>query len=803
MFRNYIKTAIRNLRRHRADTAVNLLGLIVAFTSALLLFLSVYYEFSFDRFHENRDRLYRTYISANSAKNSSLPAPLIPTLKAAYPEVQYATRFVNLSGEIKWEDKMLVTNLRYTDPDFLRMFSFPMLSGSPSNALNGLNNVILSRGMAHAIFGVEPALGKVVRINSGGEWKSFTVTGVLENNPEASSIRYDVILRFEQQPDYAAYANDWGNWNHDAFVQLRAGAKAEDFGRRTAPFMRQYFAEDIERLKRDGAKKDEGGNYMQLGLQPLVHIHTDTELAVPGSNNISRSYLYMLLVIGLLIVAIACINFINLRIGYAFVRSREIGVRKALGAQRRQIAGQFLAEAFILCLASFFISAIACYVITPHYRQLFAMNISRSLLLSPATWVACAFAFTIITLLAGGYPAWVVARFNTVKVLKGKLSMSQSRGIRNPLIVLQFSIATLLIACTIIAWQQIDFLRSQPLGYNRDQIISIPIGNAPDPGRVLRLMRNKLASEAAVESVTGIYDNLGKGTDGSSRRSKMGFDHRNREVKCTWMGVTYDFVKTLDLQLVAGRDFSSAMPTDSTAVVINEAMARQLGEKQVIGTLLNVHEGEAPLRVIGVVKDFHYQSLHSRIDPLTLVIDPRFDVHYILVRVKPSSLSSSMDMLRNAWKQVMPGAEFQASFLDENIERQYQREEKLGKIFTYGTMIAILLSCMGLLAIVTLILAQSTREIGIRKVLGATVSGIVGFVFKDFLKLVAIAISIALPIAWLAANSWLQDFSYRIALQWWVFAAAGGITIAIAFLTVLARTLKAALANPVKSIRTE
>lgn len=802
MFRNYFKTAFRNLLRHKGDSTVNLVGLTVAFTSALLIFLSVYYEFSFDRFHKNRDRLYHLYLNGN-IPNASLPIPLIPALKEAYPEVQYASRFVNMGGQIKYRDKTLETNVRYTDPDFLRMFSFRLLSGSPEKALSGLNSLVLRKGMARAVFGEEDPMGKVVQMNSGSEWQPYTVTGILEDNPENSSIRYDIILRFEQQPDYAANVGRWDSWNHSAYVQLRAGANAKNFGRRTAPFMRQYFAEDIQRLQRDGVRPDKDGNYMPLALLPFTDVHTDTGLSQEGGASISRSYLYMLLVIGLLIVAIACINFINLRIGYSFVRSREIGVRKALGAQRGQIAVQFLAEAFLICLAAFIISALACYLLTPHYRQLFAMNISRRLLLAPGTWMACAVAFMIITLLAGGYPAWVVARFNTVKVLKGKLSVSQSKGVRNPLIVLQFSIATLLIACTLIAWQQINYLRSQPLGYNRHQIISIPIGNVPEPGRVLQLMREKLTAEETVESITGIYNNLGRGTDGSSRHSVISFDHHNREVKSAWMGVDYDFVKTLDLQLVGGRDFSRDMLTDSSAVVINEAMARKLGEKQTLGTLLDVHEGEPPLRIIGVVKDFHYESLHRTIEPLTLVMDPRFEVHYILVKVKPSNLSTSMEKLRQAWKSVMPGAEFQASFMDENIERQYRREEKLGQIFSYGTAVAILLSCMGLLAIVTLILAQSTREIGIRKVLGASVSGIVALVFKDFLKLVAIGIAIAVPLAWLAANKWLQDFSYRISLQWWVFAAAGCITIAIAFLTVLTRTLKAALANPVKSIRTE
>jgi ABC-type antimicrobial peptide transport system permease subunit len=409
----------------------------------------------------------------------------------------------------------------------------------------------------------------------------------------------------------------------------------------------------------------------------------------------------------------------------------------------------------------------------------------------------------VITLLAGGYPAWLMSRLKVVEVLKGKVSFKQSNRLRNSLIVVQFSIATLLIICTIASWQQIDYLRSKPLGYNRTQIISIPVEGEIDPTRVLEIVREKLSSYPSVESITGIYDNLGRGLDGSTRTSKVGFDYKNKGIKSNWMGVSYDFVKTLDLNVVDGRDFSKDLLTDSNAVVINEAMAMQLGEKTAIGAQLPVDENGPPMTVIGVVKNFHFESLHQDIEPLTLVLSKDFPIHYILVKAKANALPQTMDLLKDTWKTILPTAEFKGSFTDENIDRQYRREEKLGQIFVSGGIIAIVLSCMGLLAMVILIVTQRTKEIGIRKVLGASIGSIVSMLSKDFLKLVALSIIIAFPIAWLAMSKWLENYAYRIELAWWVFVIAGLLATIIAFATISIQTIRAAISNPVKSLRSE
>ncbi|MBD0296968.1 MAG: ABC transporter permease, partial [Flavisolibacter sp.] len=769
MIKNYFKIAWRNLGRHKGDTAINLVGLCVAFTCALLLFLSVYYEFSFDRFHKNAAHIYHVYFKTLRPEgedlSAAMPVPLLSSLKQTYPEIKYGARYINTGGVVQYKDKKLTQNLKLTDPDFFSMFSFPFVKGDAQTALSGLNNLVLRVETAKALFDKEDPVGKTVQLQIGNEWKPFMVTGVVANFPENSTISYDMIIRFENEEEYQENTTRWDNWNHDLYIQLREGTKPEALERKTAPFIAEHFAEDIENLKRDGAKPAADGSYMQLKLQPFLNIHTDTQINAEG-NVIGRNYLYLLLTIGVLIVLIACINFINLSIGRSFTRTQEIGLRKTLGAERWQLIAQFWTESFLLCLFALFISSVLSYFILPYYRQLFAMNIKRDILFAPLTWLGITAVFFVITAIAGGYPAWLISRFNIIQILKGKISIRRSQKLRNSLIVVQFTIAILLMVCTLVSWQQIDYLRSKPLGFNRSQVISIPVQGDLDPTQALERMRAKAAAYPAIESISGIYDNLGRGLDGSSRRSRIGFDYKNRTLQTVWMGVSYDFVKTLDLKLAEGRDFSRNFLTDSNAVVINEAMAQLVGEKNTVGTLLPFRENQPPKVVIGVVKNFNFESLRNKIEPLTLVLEKRFPINYILVKVKPDHLPASMQLLKTLWKEVAPDNEFKGSFLDENIERQYRREEKLGKIFIYGTGIAIVLSCMGLLAMVLLIVTQRFKEIGIRKVLGATVTNIVSLLAKDFLWLVLIAFVFAAPVGWYFMHQWLQDFAYRIQIQW-------------------------------------
>ncbi|MBB1284240.1 ABC transporter permease [Flavisolibacter sp. BT320] len=806
MFRNYFKIAWRNLGKHKGDTAINLVGLCVAFTCALLIFLSVFFEFSYDNFHRNGDNIYHVYTTVSSRDGAnqmtSAPIPMAQTLKETYPEVQYASRYVSRSGNVRYMDKQLSLNLRTTDPDFFQMFTFPFTKGSAQTALNDLSGLVITESSAKALFSDAEPMGKTVQMKIGDEWLPFTITGVVKDIPEASSITFDLVSRFEINEFYTVDRTNWENWNHSFYVQLKDNTNPADLEQKAKPFYEQHLANFIEGAKRDGFKPLHSDTYMQLGLLPLSQMHTEGDLLVEGSS-ISKNYLNLLLAIGALILLIACINFVNLTIGRSFTRSHEIGLRKTLGALRWQVVMQLWVEALLICFFALIVSAVLTYLLLPHYKQLFRLNIEQDILFSPLVLVGVLAGFLFVTLLAGGYPAWLIARVNIVSILKGKFSIARSQGIRNTLIVVQFAIAVLLLICTFVSWQQIDFLRSQPLGYNRSQVVSVPIESDQDPNMVLERLREKLGGKPQVQSVSGIYNNLGRGLDGSTRTSVVSFDYKNRGFRATWVGVSYDFVKTLDLQLVAGRDFSRQFSTDSSGILVNEAMAKLLEEKEVVGLKLPVHDSATPMTIIGVVKDFNYESLHKKIAPMCFVIERPFGVHYALVKVTPANLPASMDLIKSTWKQILPNIDFKGSFLDENIDRQYRREEKMGQIFISGAIIAIVLSCMGLLAMVLLIITQKVKEIGIRKVLGASASNIVMLVSRQFVWLICIALLVATPLAWFGMQKWLENFAYRIDLAWWVFAAAGVLSFLIAFVTICIQALKAAMANPVKSLRSE
>jgi ABC-type lipoprotein release transport system permease subunit len=647
-------------------------------------------------------------------------------------------------------------------------------------------------------------MGKQVQVKVGDSWKAFAVTGVVADFPPNSSIHYAVVMRFENHPGYQHAKDVWDNAFHVVSLQLKEHVSAPVFEQKLRAFTKKYLAGALSNLKRDGGRPDEHGDLMSLRLLPLRELHFDVEVGGDDVNPVRKSFPYLLLSISLFILLIAGINFVNLSVARSLTRAREVGMRKALGAAKHQIIAQFWGEAFLILLLALVVGSGAAYLLLPEYKATFGFSPPLTLLGEPAVLAALAAGFLLITILAGGYPAWLMTRFRTVLVLKGKVSAGGRNTLRNVLVTVQFAISTLLIGCTLVAWQQIGYLRDKPLGFNEEQVISIPVGNELTGDQALRLMRNQLAQRPEVLSVTGAARNLGHGLDGSETSSVRGFEHRGHEVRSQWMRVDYDYLQTLDVRLLAGRDFSRTHPTDSTrAVIINEAMAKHLGDKEPVGTLLNVDDGEPPMQVIGVVEDFHFKSLHSKIEPLTLVLDREWPVHYLLVKVRPDRLPASMEVLRKAWAVTAPKSEFQASFLDENTNRQYEGEERLSRIFITAAGLAILISCLGLFAMAVLVMAQRTKEIGIRKVLGASVGHLVGLLSRDFIVLVAVAILLATPAAWYFMGRWLQEFEYHISLSGWVLALAGVIAVGVALLTVSLQALKAALANPVESLRSE
>jgi putative ABC transport system permease protein len=806
MFKNNLKIAWRNLLKGKIFNLINVLGLSVAVACCILLFLTVNFEFSFDRFHKNLPDIYQVYLTQNRAKGvereTPMPSPLTPAMKAEYPDVQYISRLGNGHAEISYKTKKIMQSVNFVDEDFLRIFTFPLEKGSVKTALHDLHSIVITEYVAKAIFGKESPVGKTLEFNLYNQPQSFVVGGVAKDFPDNSSLNFDVLMRFENYINYQQNLDKWDVGNHVTYLKLNAGTNPVLFEKRLITFAKNHFKESISNIIRDGARPDANGNVFTVNLAPFAKNHFNNELTGLEGSQISSVYVIALLVIGIFILLIACINFINLNIARAFNRAREVGVRKTLGAGKWQLLVQFWVETALVCLIAFGFGLLISSLILPVFAQNFRSHIHLNMLLQPGLLLAFLSTFFLITVIAGFYPAWLMLRYKTVLVLKGSVNTTKPGRVRNILLVTQFALSTLLIICTLVTWQQMQYMQNRPLGYNRSEVISIPLGNLSGTN-ALDILRQKLQGDPEVESITGSRSNLGLGNDGSTMTSITGFNYKGHEVRSHILQVDYDYLKTLGIQLLAGRDFSRNFATDSNSVIINEKMAAQIGSKNPVGTYLPYVDNKPPMQVIGVVKDYNFKSLHEEVEPLSIAINERNRLEYAFVRIKPAGLNASFNHLKSQWHEIFPNTDFNGSWLNENTERQYKSEKRLSNIFIGSAIIAILISCIGLLAMAIITMVQRTKEVGVRKVLGSSVTGIVILLSKDFIKLVLLASILAFPVAWWVMHNWLQSFAYRIEISWWIFALATVIALVIALATVSFQAIKAALANPVKSLRSE
>lgn len=799
MFTNYLKIAWRNLWKQKVFAAVNIAGMSVAICAALLLSLTAYHEWSFDNFQENRDHIYQLYRQDNTSKgvrvNKSFSEPMAGVLQQEVPGVKHVSRMGGWDMPVRYKDKSIYLDVEMVDAGFLRMFSFPLLKGNTQTALDRQDQLVLTKKSAQALFNEEDAIGKTLEVNIGDQWKPFVVSAVADNLPDNSSIYFEVLTRFENVEDYQKIRNNWNNSNYPIMVQVEPSVTTAAFNKSLISVTHKYFADQIKDLRSMGGTPDKDGELLRIHTIALKDFHL-SPYSTFGSGA-RPFYPWMMLMLACLIIGIACINFINLSVARSFTRGSEIGLRKALGAMDRQLMLQFWSEAFLVCVISLLISLLLTVLLLPYYNATFRHQLNFRLFQNGWLVLGTAAGFFAVTMLAGGYPAWKIARVNIVQVLKGKLSLSKGSGVRSGLIVFQFVVAALLISCTAIIWQQLDFIHATPLGYNTTQVISVPVDNAPPQS--LTAMRNRLASEPAVESTTASILNLGIGKDGSSGNWTRGFDYKGNHISTQCFMVDYDYAKTLGLQLVAGRDFSRQYGTDTAGVVINEQMARQLGEKDPLNAQFNA--GGQLYHVIGVVKDYHFESLHKKVEPLMLTMSVQSRMNYLFVKVNTDQPTATMDRIKGIWKEMNPLAKSDPSFLDENVNRLYRQEGHFSKIFMSGAVLAIVISCMGLFAIAVLMMAQRRKEIGIRKVLGASVGGIVFLLSRDFLKLVLIAVVVATPISWYLMQQWLNGFAFHVEIHWWMFAIVGVLAVIIAMATTSLQTIRTALANPVDSLK--
>lgn len=807
MFKNYLTIALRNLWRNKGYAAINSIGLAVAFCISIFLFLTAYLQLTFDSFHQEKDRIYQTYFFSNdpdrASRSGGMPMPLAPTLKAEFEEVEAATRVMTIrKSSVAYQDKRMDKEVYLTDPDFLNIFSFPLLKGNRETAFSDLSSILISESLAQTLFGKDDPLGKVVQVGSEGKQKGYIVSGVLADAPYNSSIRYDAFIRIDNHPHFTNDQNNWGSNSHKVFIKIAPQAEKATLENKLKLFSQKYFSSNIEVLQKKGAKPDKQGDIFAVRLQPLTKVHFDTEI----SNGPPIAIVYALMGIAFFILLIACINFINLSVARSFTRAREVGVRKTLGALKSQLFVQIWSESTLLCFIGFLIGVLLAYQLLPEFNAMFNAQIKLAYIWQPGFIGLIAGVFFLVTLLAGGYPALLMAKFNPVEVLKGKISLKRPGFLRNSLIVMQFVMSALLASCTLIALQQLDYLRSRPLGFVKEQVISIPVGNQENGRQVLKRLRTTLATDPTVLSVTGSGVNLGRGKDRVTSRAVLTFTHKGQQIQTDWLLVDYDYLKTLQIPLLEGREFDPAYPSDSLdRIIISESMAKAMGGQALVGSYLRNEADSAgtQYQIIGVVPDFHLYNLSNGVIPITMHLSNTETIHYIFVRVASQNLNQSMDKLQRLWKEVAPQSEFIGTFLDENVNEWYREEQMLSQIFTLASGVAIMLSCVGLFAMALLVTEQRTKEIGIRKVLGAGVPSIILLLSKDFIKLILIALLLALPLAWFLMQQWLNNYPYRIEISIWVFVVVAIVALLITFLTISFQSIKAALMNPVKSLRSE
>ena len=806
MIKNYLKTLWRNMLKNKLHSAINIVGMAVAFTCSILLITMVYNEFSYDSFHENNDKIFKVYTFSNSPQglelSTSMGYPMATTLKSEGIGIEKATRIKYRGQEVRYKDKELEQSTFLIDDDFFSMFTFKVIKGNSQHPLANTGNVVLSEKTAANLFGSEDPIGKTIEVKIGGKWNNLVVSAVLENAPENSSIEYSILARTELDPDYAVTKDVWTYQHHNVFITLSEGVTQESVEKQLQAFSKKYRTSDDEYLKSQGYLADKNGQYSGLKLLPLNELHFNTELS--SGNSVSKSFLYILLLVASVIILIACFNFVNLNMGLSFTRTREIGIRKCLGAGKRQVWLQVWGESLITVLISMGIGIITTIILMKGFNKFMEAKFDPSMLYQPAIILSLVVILLLVSFIASGYPSFVMGRLKTVEILKGKISVKKPGIFRNALIVIQFVIAIVLICTTIIIYQQFSYLRSAPLGYNTAALISVPIKKEEKGKEIVNRMRTMLASNPSIVSVSGSTVNFGVGQDGNTSRMGHGFGYKGKAISTDFLQADYDILKTLGIPLKAGRDFTTAFVADTfNTVIVTESMAKQFPEKDVIGISFYADSSQPQWTIVGVIPDFHLYSMHQESAPITIAMNNSPAISYILIRVNTQNPSATMELIKNTYAVAAPGVEFKGSFVDENIERWYKNESRLSQMFSIASLVAIILSCMGLFGMASIITRQRVKEIGVRKVLGATVSGITALVTREFIWPVAIALIIATPLAWWALSQWLQDFIYRISIEWWVFVLAGGLSILIAILTVSYQAIKAALANPVTSLRTE
>lgn len=809
MFKNYFKIAFRNLWKNKGFTFINIAGLAIGLSCFILIALYVTNELDYDRFYPNAERIYRVdadiKFGGNLLNLTVSSDPMGPTLKKDYPQVEDYTRIYASEGSKivrKGNDYFNEEKIVYADSTFFNLFPQTVLSGETKTALFEPNTVVISETAAKKYFSTTNASGKTIEIDQ----KPFKVTAVIKDMPRNSHFHFDFIMSMKNV-DYQW--NSFLSHNFHTYILLRPGTDYHAFEKNFTQVLEQHVFPQASQLISGLTSMDEfrkAGNMLNYSLMPLTKIHLYSQRYPELEANGNIQYVYIFSAVALFILLIACINFMNLSTARSVSRAKEVGIRKVLGTRRKSLISQFLSESTLMAFISLILAIVITYFVLPGFNDIAAKSMSIRDIFNPTLLPFLIALPFIVGLLAGLYPAFFLSKFKPVSVLKGRTNAGFKKNIlRSGLVVFQFFTSIVLIIGTIIIYKQLHFIQTTSLGFNKNQVLIVDGAWALNKND--EAFKNEVLKLPGVESATMsgyIPVNSSRSDNTYSRDATM--NQKNALSMQTWK-VDYDYIGTMGMQIIKGRNFSKDFGTDSSAVILNEAAVRVLGFDNPVGNKIyqNFPGGAGSVmkvyNIIGVVKDFHFESLRHNIYPLGLILEHNNTI--MSFRINTADVKPLIAQIKNKWTALAPGMPFSYRFMDEAFNNIYRSEQQVGKISITFAILAIFIACLGLFGLVTYMAEQRTKEIGIRKVLGASVGQVTGMLSRDFLKLVLIASLIAFPVAWWVMHRWLQDFAYRIKIDWWVFLIAGLIALLIALATVSFQAIKAAMANPAKSLRTE
>jgi len=810
MFKNYLKVALRNLWKNKAFSAINIVGLSAGLAVCLLIVLYVKDELSYDKNNDQAGNIYRLdadiFFNGTQFTSATSPAPLAPTLMKDYPQIVQYVRLRNFGDILVKKDNQNIQNHNavFTDSTFFQVFSIPMIAGNRLTALNEPNSIVIDETTAKKYFNSTDVVGKTLYVDNSVNCK---ITGVIKDIPSQSHFHFSFI-----RPMHDTYHDDQGDWlsnNYASYVLARPGVTQASLQKEVNATIDNYLAKQLEQVLHTSANDmKKGGNHFLYPVMPLtdIHLHSNKSYEFEANGNIA--YVYIFSVIAIFILLIACVNFMNLSTARSANRAKEVGIRKVAGSLRSNLITQFLTESVLMSFFSLLLALGIAWLLLPLFNQLAGKEMSMFTLFS--SWLLPVLIALIIVVgcIAGSYPAFYLSSFQPVQVLKGSIAKGfKGSWLRSGLVVFQFFISITLIIGTMVIYNQLNYIRSREIGYNRDQVLVI--NNTYSLGNQTKTFRQEMLKISGVQSAAvagSLPTETGFNQNGWFKEPTL--DAKQVTI-ITGFYADQNYIPTLGMRMAAGRNFSLDFPTDSSAAIINETAAKLLGFKNPLNETLYRPNGYASTggftskayHIIGVVKDFNFSSMHDKVGPLIIELGENYG--RVAMRIYTKNIPALMSQVQNKWNSMAPGQPFSYSFLDADFNKMYSAEQRTGKLFITFAVFAIFIASLGLFGLVTYAAEQRIKEIGIRKVLGASVLNLVGMLSKDFLKLVIVSALIAFPLAWWAMNKWLQDFAYRVDISWWVFAVAGVIAATIALITVSLQAIRAAIANPVKSLRTE